>query len=60
MHPGVNEVVLHFAIEGDEHLYTPNVQTIIDTLKSIYAGQLKKNLCIFEIDARSLYTYVTS
>lgn len=60
VHPEVDEIVLHFAIEGDEHLYTPNGDTIVETLKSIFAGQLKKNLPIFEIDARSLKAYSTS
>ncbi len=60
VHEDVGEMVLHVAMGGDEHLYSQRVAEVIDTLKSIYAGQLKKNLPVFAIDARSLSAYVTS
>jgi len=37
-----------------------SVDTVIESLKNIYGGQLKRNLAIFEIDARSLAPYITS
>ena len=36
------------------------VTTIVETVKSIYAGQLKKNMPVFAIDTRSLSQYLTS
>ena len=37
-----------------------SVHTIVETVKSIYAGQLKKNMPVFAIDTRSLSQYLTS